>query len=126
MSAGSRRDFMQTAGAAGLTFVSASGRDLADDKDLLQIDAPVNRGNSGGPTFDLSGHVVGVNTMILSPTGGSIGLAFAIPASRAEHVVAQLKAKVSAWAAALRSLGVQKNDVVAGILPNGIEVKIGL
>jgi serine protease Do len=79
-------------GTATAGIVSASGRDLPNGKDLLQIDAPVNRGNSGGPTFDLSGRVVGINTMILSPTGGWIGLGFAIPASRAERVIAQLKA----------------------------------
>jgi serine protease Do len=75
--------------------VSARGRDLANEKDLLQIDAPVNRGNSGGPTFDLQGQVVGVNSMIISPTGASVGVAFAIPAATVRHVVEQLKDKGS-------------------------------
>jgi serine protease Do len=82
--------------------VSARGRDVTRDsvtknsyEDLLQIDAPVNRGNSGGPTFDVDGNVVGINTVILSPTGGSIGIAFAIPSDKAKLVVEQLKEKGS-------------------------------
>jgi serine protease Do len=58
----------------------------------MQIDAAVNRGNSGGPTFNLDGEVVGVNTAIYSPSGGSVGIAFAIPAKTASDVVTQLKA----------------------------------
>jgi serine protease Do len=75
--------------------VSAQGRDIGAGPydDFLQIDAAVNRGNSGGPTFDLSGRVVGVNTAIYSPSGGSIGIAFAIPATTVKVVVAQLKDK---------------------------------
>ncbi|MDQ0394536.1 Do family serine endopeptidase [Labrys monachus] len=74
--------------------VSARGRDLNNStyNDFLQIDAPVNRGNSGGPTFDLSGRVIGVNTAIYSPSGGSIGIGFAIPAETVARVVSQLKA----------------------------------
>jgi serine protease Do len=73
--------------------VSARGRDIGSGPydDYLQIDAAVNRGNSGGPTFDLQGRVVGVNTAIFSPSGGNVGIAFAIPASTVELVVAQLK-----------------------------------
>ncbi|WP_375461174.1 Do family serine endopeptidase [uncultured Enterovirga sp.] len=73
--------------------VSARGRDIGAGPydDFLQIDAPINRGNSGGPTFNLKGEVVGVNTAIASPSGGSVGLAFAIPASTVQSVVAQLK-----------------------------------
>src|SRR5205085_2557861 len=59
--------------------------------DFLQIDAAVNRGNSGGPAFNMAARVIGVNTAIYSPSGGSIGIAFAIPASTVRAVVAQLK-----------------------------------
>ena len=59
--------------------------------DYIQIDAPINQGNSGGPTFDLSGRVVGMNSAIFSPSGGSVGIGFAIPASTVQQVVAQLR-----------------------------------
>jgi serine protease Do len=73
--------------------VSARGRDIGAGPydDFIQIDAPINKGNSGGPTFDVDGQVVGVNTAIVSPSGGSIGIGFAIPAGTAKTVVAQLK-----------------------------------
>jgi serine protease Do len=73
--------------------VSARGRDIGAGPydDFLQIDAPVNRGNSGGPTFNLAGEVVGVNTAIASPSGGSVGIAFAIPSDEAQKIVASLK-----------------------------------
>jgi serine protease Do len=77
--------------------VSARGRDIGAGPydDFLQIDAPVNKGNSGGPTFDTEGNVVGVNTAIFSPSGGSVGIAFAIPAATVDSVVKQLKDKGS-------------------------------
>jgi len=73
--------------------VSARGRDIGAGAydDFIQIDAPVNKGNSGGPTFDTEGNVIGVNTAIFSPSGGSVGIAFAIPASTVKNVVEQLK-----------------------------------
>lgn len=72
--------------------VSAHGREINVNRydDFLQIDAAVNRGNSGGPTFNLEGKVVGVNTAIFSPSGGNIGIAFAIPASTASDIVESL------------------------------------
>jgi serine protease Do len=75
--------------------VSARGRDIGAGPydDFLQIDAPVNRGNSGGPTFNMAGEVVGVNTAIVSPSGGSVGIAFAIPADTVRRVVADLRDK---------------------------------
>jgi serine protease Do len=77
--------------------VSARGRDIGNGPydDFIQIDAPVNKGNSGGPTFGTNGDVIGVNTAIYSPSGGSVGIAFAIPASTVKSVVDQLKAKGS-------------------------------
>src|SRR6185503_14123998 len=77
--------------------VSASGRDIGNGPydDFIQIDAPVNKGNSGGPAFNMQGEVVGVNTAIYSPSGGSVGIAFSIPASTVKTVIAQLKDKGS-------------------------------
>ena len=73
--------------------VSARGRDIGASAydDFIQIDAAVNKGNSGGPAFDVEGNVIGVNTAIFSPSGGSVGIAFAIPAETVKSVVAQLK-----------------------------------
>jgi len=73
--------------------VSARGRDIGAGPydDFIQIDAPVNKGNSGGPAFDVDGDVIGVNTAIFSPSGGSVGIAFAIPADTVKTVVAQLR-----------------------------------
>jgi serine protease Do len=75
--------------------VSARGRDIGAGPydDFIQIDAPVNLGNSGGPTFNVKGEVIGVNTAIFSPSGGSIGVAFDIPAETVKFVVQQLKDK---------------------------------
>ena len=122
--------------------VSARGRDIGSGPydDFIQIDAPVNRGNSGGPTFDLSGNVVGVNTAIYSPSGGSVGIAFDIPATTVESVVEQLKDKGSVTRG---YVGVQiqkmtsdladglglaeaKGALVAGIAQDGPAAKAGL
>ncbi len=72
--------------------VSARGRDLHSGPfdDFIQIDAPINHGNSGGPLVDINGNVVGVNTAIYSPNGGSVGVGFAIPSDQAQTVVAKL------------------------------------
>ena len=72
--------------------ISAHNRDIGSGPyDFLQIDAAVNRGNSGGPSFDLDGKVVGMNTAIFSPSGGNVGIAFAVPAELVKEVVGQLK-----------------------------------
>src|SRR5882757_4289957 len=94
--------------------VSASGRDIGNGPydDFIQIDAPVNKGNSGGPAFDTSGEVMGVNTAIYSPSGGSVGIAFSIPAQTVKSIVAQLKDKGTVsrgW------IGVQIQPVTADI-----------
>jgi serine protease Do len=94
--------------------VSASGRDIGNGPydDFIQIDAPVNKGNSGGPAFDTSGEVMGVNTAIYSPSGGSVGIAFSIPAATVKSIVAQLKDKGTVsrgW------IGVQIQPVTADI-----------
>ena len=77
--------------------VSARGRDIGAGPydDFIQIDAPVNKGNSGGPTFDVDGDVIGVNTAIFSPSGGSVGIAFAIPSDTVKSVIVQLREKGS-------------------------------
>jgi serine protease Do len=73
--------------------VSARGRDIQQGPydDFIQTDAPINRGNSGGPLFDMAGDVVGINTAIYSPSGGSIGIGFSIPSNEAKLVVEQLR-----------------------------------
>jgi serine protease Do len=94
--------------------VSARGRDIGAGPydDYIQIDAPINKGNSGGPAFDVNGNVIGVNTAIYSPSGGSVGIGFDIPSATAKLVVAQLKDKgyvTRGW------LGVQVQPVTADI-----------
>jgi serine protease Do len=94
--------------------VSARGRDIGAGPydDYIQIDAPINKGNSGGPAFDMTGNVIGVNTAIFSPSGGSVGIGFDVPAATAKLVVAQLKDKgavTRGW------LGVQVQPVTSDI-----------
>ncbi len=80
-------------GSVTTGIISARGRDIGSGPydDFIQIDAAINRGNSGGPAFNLKGEVIGVNTAIFSPTGGSVGIGFAIPASMVKSVVTDLK-----------------------------------
>ena len=94
--------------------VSARGRDIGAGPydDYVQIDAPINKGNSGGPAFNVDGDVIGVNTAIFSPSGGSVGIGFDIPADTAKMVIAQLKEHghvTRGW------LGVQIQPVTAEI-----------
>jgi serine protease Do len=93
--------------------VSAEGRNIGSGAyDYLQIDAPINKGNSGGPTFDMNGNVAGVNTAIYSPSGGSVGIGFDVTAQTAKSVVSQLKDKgevTRGW------LGVQIQPVTSGV-----------
>jgi serine protease Do len=122
--------------------VSARGRDIGAGPydDFIQIDAPVNKGNSGGPTFDVDGNVIGVNTAIYSPSGGSVGIAFAIPADTVKTVVTQLKDKgavtrgwigvqiqpVSADIADSLGLKTAEGALVAEPQPDGPAVKAGI
>ncbi len=82
-------------GTATSGIISARGRDIQSGPydDYLQIDAPINRGNSGGPLFDLTGRVIGVNTAIFSPNGGNVGIGFAVPAAQAKSVIQKLMSK---------------------------------
>jgi serine protease Do len=101
--------------------VSSIGRDIGNGPytDYIQIDAPINRGNSGGPTFDISGRVVGMNTAIYSPSGGSVGIGFAVPATTIQLIVDQLKTTGSVdrgW------LGVQVQDLTPE-LASGMNLK---
>jgi len=81
-------------GSVTAGIVSARGRDIGAGPydDFLQVDAPINRGNSGGPLFGMDGTVLGVNTAIYSPSGGSVGIGFAIPSNLVKQVVAELEA----------------------------------
>jgi serine protease Do len=122
--------------------VSALGRNINEGPydDFLQIDAPINRGNSGGPTFDLSGQVVGINTAIYSPSGGSVGIGFAVPANNAKYVVNQLEAhgKVTwGWlgvaiqnvtSSIAKSLGLDHPEgaLVASVVPDSPAAKAGV
>jgi serine protease Do len=101
-------------GSVTTGIISARGRDIHTGQfdDFLQIDAPINRGNSGGPTFNLNGEVIGINTAIYSPNGGSVGIGFAVPSNVAKQVVNQLEShgKVArGW------LGVQIQEVTPAI-----------
>ena len=122
--------------------VSARSRDIGAGPydDFIQIDAPVNKGNSGGPTFDIDGNVIGVNTAIFSPSGGSVGIAFAIPSDTVRTVVTQLKdhgAVTRGWIGVqiqpvtseiAESLGLKKAEgaLVAEAQSNGPAAKAGI
>ncbi len=133
-------------GTATAGIVSAKGRrggevgTNSSYTDFVQIDAPINRGNSGGPTFDLQGRVVGVNSAIYSPTGGSVGIGFAIPSETAAQITSQIISggKVTrGWIGVsiqqidddlARSLGLNdtKGAMVASLVPGGPAEKSGL
>ena len=121
-------------GTATAGIVSAQGREIGETYvGYLQIDAPINSGNSGGPSFDLQGRVVGVNSAIFSPSGGSVGIGFAIPSDLAERVTEQLMRDghvtrgylgvgvedlTPALAVRLKAPG-QRGAVIVGIVPGG-------
>jgi len=103
---------------AGIVSARRRNFDSASAEDLIQIDAPINSGESGGPSFDSNGDVIGVNTMIASPSGGSVGIAFAVPADTIQTVIPQLKAKGSVtrgW------IGIQVQPITPD-LANGLDL----
>lgn len=121
--------------------VSALARDIGSGPyDYLQIDAAVNRGNSGGPTVNIDGEVIGVNTAIFSPSGGNVGIAFAVPSKTVAEVVKQLKADGSVsrgWlgvkiqnvdedTAASIGLAAAHGALVSEVTPNGPAAKSGI
>jgi serine protease Do len=128
-------------GTATAGIVSAYGRDIGETfVDYIQIDAPINRGNSGGPTFDTYGRVIGVNTAIFSPSGGSVGIGFAIPAEVADNVTKTLISggkiergyigatiqNFTSEMAEAAGLGDQKGAIVADLTPGGPSQRAGL
>jgi serine protease Do len=128
-------------GTATAGIVSAYNRDIGEKfVDYIQIDAPINRGNSGGPTFDTYGRVIGVNTAIFSPSGGSVGIGFDIPADIAENVTRQLMEghkiargyigatiqDLSDEMASSWGLSGRKGAVVAGLAPGGPAAHAGV
>ena len=131
-------------GTATAGIVSAYGRNLNDEQasfvDYVQIDAPINRGNSGGPTFDIYGRVIGVNSAIFSPTGGSVGIGFAIPADLADSITKQLisggkvvrgyiGAQIQNFTAEMADaigLDGMKAAVIKSVTPGGPAAKAGL
>jgi serine protease Do len=129
-------------GTVSSGIISARGRDIHSGPydDYLQLDAAINRGNSGGPTFNLDGQVVGINTAIYSPNGGSVGIGFAIPSSLAKPVIDQLRehGKVErGWLGVqiqevtpeiAKSLGLPKAEgaLVADVTPGSPAAKAGL
>ncbi|MDO8378836.1 Do family serine endopeptidase [Phenylobacterium sp.] len=128
-------------GTATAGIISAYGRDIGETfVDYIQIDAPINRGNSGGPTFDIYGRVIGVNTAIFSPSGGSVGIGFAIPADVADAITKQLIAggkitrgyigasiqNFTSEMAEAQGMAGQKGAIVADLVPGGPSAKAGL
>ena len=122
--------------------VSGRGRDIGSGPydDYLQLDAPINRGSSGGPLFDRSGRVVGVNTAIFSPSGGNVGIGFAIPANVAKPVIESLRTdgkvdrgwlgvriqRIGETMAVALGLEEPKGALVASVMPDGPAASAGL
>jgi serine protease Do len=131
-------------GSVTAGIISALGRNINEGPydDFIQIDAPINRGNSGGPTFNLNGEVIGINTAIYSPSGGSVGIGFALPSNTAKNVIQQLRESghvTRGWLGVAiqgitpniaKSLGMDADRptgaLVASVTPNSPAAKAGL
>lgn len=129
-------------GSVTVGIISAKQRDINSGPydDFLQTDAAINKGNSGGPLFSLDGEVIGVNTAIISPTGGSIGIGFAVPSDTVVSVVDQLKqfgetrrgwlgVKIQSVTEDIaETLGVKENTgaLISGVTPDGPAAKAGI
>ncbi len=129
-------------GSVSAGIISARGRDIQSGPfdDYLQIDAPINRGNSGGPLFDRNGKVIGINTAIFSPSGGNVGIGFAIPSAMASTIVSQLKEsgqvergflgvqiqEVTEDIAQSLDLDEARGALIAGVEPDGPAKEAGL
>ena len=129
-------------GSVTAGIVSARGRDIGDGPydSFIQVDAPINQGNSGGPLFTQDGKVVGVNTAILSPSGGSVGIGFAIPSDTVRTIVADLEStghvtrgylgvqaqKISPQMTSALHLSSAKGALVANVEPNSPAVRAGV
>ena len=105
-------------GSATTGIISARGRDIQSGPfdDFLQIDAPINSGNSGGPLFDLTGRVIGINAAIFTPNGGNVGIGFAIPAALAEPIIDQLRSSGHVERGYLGVTIQEMNDEIAQVL----------
>jgi serine protease Do len=129
-------------GSVSVGIISAKSRDINSGPydDYLQTDAAINKGNSGGPLFNMDGEVVGVNTAIISPTGGSIGIGFAVPSDTAARVIEQLKEygevrrgwlgvkiqSVTDDVAAALGVPAAKGALVSAVTPSGPAAKAGM
>ncbi len=129
-------------GSVSAGIVSARNRDIDDQSygQYIQTDAAINKGNSGGPLFNMNGEVIGINTAILSPTGGSVGIGFAVPSSMAAPVVAQLREfgetrrgwlgvriqPIDEQIAESLGLGEQRGALIAGVDENGPSKSAGI
>lgn len=129
-------------GSVTAGIISARGRDInaTDLDDFIQTDASINRGNSGGPLFNMAGEVIGINTAIYSPSGGSVGIGFSIPTAQAQKVIADIRQygetrqgwlgvriqTVTEEIAASLGLKQAEGALVAGVTPGGPAEKAGI